>query len=43
MHEFVSMPGRGHGFDRDMDDNLVKDAFIRVLAILDRYIWHELA
>ena len=40
-HEFLTLPGRGHGFDRDMDDDLVKDAFDSVLAFLERHIEGE--
>lgn len=36
-HELITMPGRGHGFDGAMDDPLVRDAFGRVLAFLDRH------
>jgi dipeptidyl aminopeptidase/acylaminoacyl peptidase len=37
-HELVTMRGRGHGFDEDMDDRLVKDAFNQVLAFLDKHV-----
>jgi acetyl esterase/lipase len=37
-HELITMEARGHAFDRGMDDPIVKDAFIRVLAFLDRHI-----
>ena len=34
-HELITMEGRGHGFDGEMDDPVVRDAFTRVLAFLD--------
>ncbi len=37
-HGFVTLPGRGHSFDNQMDDPLVKDAFRRVLAFLDEHM-----
>jgi dipeptidyl aminopeptidase/acylaminoacyl peptidase len=37
-HELFTMPGRGHGFDEDMDDRLVEDAFNQVLAFLDKHV-----
>jgi acetyl esterase/lipase len=37
-HELISMRGRGHGFDDDIDDRLVEDAFNRVLAFLDKHV-----
>lgn len=37
-HELLTMPGCGHGFDREMDDPLVKDAFAKVLAFLDEHL-----
>jgi dienelactone hydrolase len=36
-HELITMAGLGHGFDRDMDDPTVSDAFARVLAFLNRH------
>jgi len=36
-HEFITMPGRGHGFDRDMQDPEVAAAFDRALAFLKKY------
>jgi acetyl esterase/lipase len=33
-HEFVAMPGMGHGFDRAMDDPRVADAFEKSLRFL---------
>lgn len=33
-HELIAMSGRGHGFDAQMDDPLVKSAFEKVLAFL---------
>jgi dipeptidyl aminopeptidase/acylaminoacyl peptidase len=35
-HELITMEGRGHGFDAEMDDPLVQDTFAKVLAFLDR-------
>jgi acetyl esterase/lipase len=35
-HRLITMAGRGHGFDYEMDDPLVKDAFSKVLGFLDR-------
>ena len=37
-HELITMPGRGHGFDGEMDNHLVKEAFNSVLAFLDEYL-----
>ena len=37
-HEFITLPGRGHGFDSRMADPLVKDAFRRVLVFLDEHM-----
>ncbi len=34
-HELVTMQGQGHGFDGDMDNPTVKDAFAGVLAFLE--------
>ena len=36
-HELITMAGLGHGFDRDMDNSTVSDAFTRVLAFLNRH------
>ena len=36
-HELITMEDRGHGFDREMDDPMVKDAFTEVLAFLDKH------
>jgi acetyl esterase/lipase len=36
-HELITMDGMGHGFNRDMDNPAVKDAFARVLAFLGRH------
>lgn len=33
-HEFVSLPGLGHGFDRSMDDRAAAEAFDRALQFL---------
>jgi acetyl esterase/lipase len=35
-HSLISLPGQGHGFDYEMDDRLVKDAFNKVLAFLEK-------
>ncbi len=35
-HEFIAMPGHGHGFDREMGDPAVAAAFDRVMAFLQR-------
>jgi acetyl esterase/lipase len=37
-HEFVTLPGAGHGFDWQTDDPQVQRAFERVLAFLDRHL-----
>jgi dipeptidyl aminopeptidase/acylaminoacyl peptidase len=37
-HGLLTMPGRGHGFDGEMDDLLVAAAFARVLDFLDEYV-----
>jgi acetyl esterase/lipase len=37
-HEFISMPGRGHGFDGALDDGPVKEAFNKVLAFLEEHL-----
>lgn len=37
-HGFVTMPGRGHGFDGEMDDPLVAAAFAQVLGFLDEHV-----
>ena len=37
-HELVTMAGLGHGFDGQMDDAPVKEAFDRVLAFLDEHL-----
>jgi len=37
-HKLITMTGRGHGFDSTMDDRVVKDAFNKVLAFLDKYV-----
>jgi acetyl esterase/lipase len=42
-HELITMPQRGHGFDKDMDDLLIGDAFKKVLGFLDRYTKNEQA
>jgi dipeptidyl aminopeptidase/acylaminoacyl peptidase len=33
-HDLVVLPGKGHGFDSDMDDASVSDAFERVIDFL---------
>jgi acetyl esterase/lipase len=38
IHDFITMPGRGHGFDGNMDDPIVKSAFDKVLAFLDMHV-----
>jgi hypothetical protein len=35
QHELISMPGRGHGFDRAMSDPVIAATFDRVLAFLE--------
>jgi acetyl esterase/lipase len=40
-HELITMPQRGHGFDKDMDDSLVRDVFNKVLSFLDRHTRNE--
>lgn len=42
-YELITMPQRGHGFDKDMDDLLIGDAFKKVLDFLDRYTKNEQA
>ena len=37
-HELITMGGQGHGFDGEMDDPTVIDAFAKVLAFLDMHI-----
>ena len=32
------MPGRGHGFDGELDDPVVATAFARVLDFLDEHV-----
>jgi acetyl esterase/lipase len=39
-HEFIPMPGRGHGFDSPMWDPAVSASFDRVLAFLGKYLQH---
>ncbi|NIP23449.1 MAG: alpha/beta hydrolase [Phycisphaerae bacterium] len=36
-HALITMEGQDHGFDRDMDNPTVRDAFARVLVFLDRH------
>ena len=36
QHELISMPGRGHGFDRAMGDPVIAATFDRVLTFLAR-------
>jgi acetyl esterase/lipase len=38
QHEFMPMPGRGHGFDSAMWDPAVSAAFDRVLAFLQKHV-----
>jgi len=40
-HEVITMKDRGHGFDREMDDQMVKNAFTKVLAFLDKHTKQE--
>jgi acetyl esterase/lipase len=35
QHELISMPGRGHGFDRAMSDPVIAATFDRVLTFLE--------
>jgi acetyl esterase/lipase len=42
-HEFITLPGRGHGFDGEMDNILVRNAFNRVLAFLNKHLEYVLA
>ncbi len=37
MHELISLPGKGHGFDQEMDEPEVQNAFSTVLAFLDTH------
>ena len=43
QHELVTMTGRGHGFDREMDDAPVRDSFQKVLAFLDSHTAEQLS
>jgi acetyl esterase/lipase len=36
-HELITMEGRGHCFDNEMDTPTVKDAFTKILAFLDMH------
>ena len=36
-HELITMEGQGHGFDGEMDNPTVRDAFTKVLAFLERH------
>ncbi len=36
-HELITMTGYDHGFDSDMEDPTVQDAFTKVLAFLERH------
>jgi acetyl esterase/lipase len=38
QHEFISMPGRGHGFDGAMSDPAIATTFDRVLAFLHKQL-----
>lgn len=40
-HELITMPLRGHGFDNEMDDPLVRNAFNKVLSFLDQHTKNE--
>jgi acetyl esterase/lipase len=37
-HEFIPMPGRGHGFDSAMWDSVVSESFDRALAFLRKHL-----
>jgi acetyl esterase/lipase len=37
-HEFVPIPGGAHGFDRQMDDPGIENAFRKVLSFLHRHL-----
>ncbi len=37
-HEFIPMPNRGHGFDRDMQAADITAAFDRVMAFLNKHL-----
>jgi dipeptidyl aminopeptidase/acylaminoacyl peptidase len=37
-HEFIPMPGRGHGFDSAMWDPVVSESFDRALAFLRKHL-----
>ncbi len=41
-HELITIPGGGHGFDNDLSDPLIQDAFTRVMAFLDKHIGSRL-
>ena len=38
QHEFIAMPGRGHGFDADMSDPTIAASFDRVLSFLKKQL-----
>lgn len=42
-HALIRMPKCGHGFDEDMEDPLVREAFNKVLSFLDRTTRNEQA
>ena len=39
QHEFIAMPGKGHGFDQDLSDPTIAAAFDRVLSFLKKQLW----
>jgi dipeptidyl aminopeptidase/acylaminoacyl peptidase len=38
VHEFVPIPGGGHGFDRDMTDPRTVGVFKRIIAFLTKVV-----
>lgn len=42
-HELITMPQRGHVFDKELEDPLVKDAFHKVLGFLARHTGNKVA
>ena len=37
-HELITMRGKGHGFDGDMRNQAVKNAFCRILSFIDAHM-----
>ena len=37
-HDMITMPNRGHGFDREMQDPAVSAAFDRVMVFLKKHL-----